>query len=74
MTGKSMDTPWDDLWDGPTWARPEHAGRLASRPEPGRHDPVLGCFTRWLDNGLLEETQFLAALRLKQKIEAKERA
>ena len=66
MTGLGRDG--DGSWDGPEWAAPERAERLASRPEAGREDIVLGRFCRWLVDGSLTVEEFQRAVRLHLKL------
>lgn len=71
MTGRAADG--DSDWDGPEWAAPERAERLASHPQYGRHDRMFGMMCRALAGGLLEPGSFQDVMQIKLKIEAKER-
>jgi hypothetical protein len=72
VTGRATDG--DSDWDGPQWAAPERAERLATHPEYGRHDRMFGMLCRALAGGLLKPSSFQDVMGIKLMIEAKERA
>lgn len=72
MTGSARNG--ESVWEGPEWAAPERAERLASRPTEGGRDVTLGLMARWLANGDIDPVQFQRAVQLNSAIRRKEQA
>jgi hypothetical protein len=72
VTGRAADG--GSSWDGPAWAAPERAERLATRPEYGRRKShmggkVLGFYSRALVKGHLDAATFRDCIMFIQSIE-----
>jgi hypothetical protein len=73
VTGRAADG--DSDWDGPEWAAPERAERLASRPVTRpRVSGMFGQLCKAMAAGLISPEGFREVIQIKISFEQEERA